>query len=140
MALVVDASVAFKWFVPEANSGPALALLDQADEFVAPDLIVLEVINAMWARLRGQNDFESIVTEACVALPKMLDSMYPLTDLMPRSLELGIELNHRLYDCVYLALAERQKLQLVTADLNFSRKVRDSSYSQYISSLTEEFE
>ena len=38
------------------------------------------------------------------------------------------------------ALAERQKLQLVTADLNFSRKVRDSSYSQYISSLTEEFE
>ena len=70
----------------------------------------------------------------------MIDSMYPLTDLMPRSLELGIELNHRLYDCVYLALAERQKLQLVTADLNFSRKVRDSSYSQYISSLTEEFE
>ena len=136
MALIIDASVAFKWYVPEADSHIALALLDRRDELVAPELILIEVINAMWARLRGQNKFRKSIVAASVALPRALDSIHPLTDLLPRSLELAIELDHALYDCTYLALAERMNSKLITADAKFLRKVENSSCAQFIAELS----
>ena len=96
MALIIDASVAFKWYVPEVDSQIALALLDRPDELVAPELILIEVINAMWARLRGQDEFRKSIIDASGALPRALDSLHPLADLLPRSLQLAIELDHAL--------------------------------------------
>ena len=136
MALIIDASVAFKWYVPEAGSGIALALLERPDELVAPELILIEVINAMWARLRGQDEFRRSIIAASEALPLALNSMHPLADLLPRSLDLAIELDHALYDCSYLALAERMNSKLVTADAKFFRKVENSAYAQFIAELS----
>ncbi len=44
--VVVDASVALKWFVDEAGSNQARLLLIRDLSLVAPDLIVAEVCNA----------------------------------------------------------------------------------------------
>lgn len=130
MALVVDASVAFKWFVPEVGSEKALTLLDLEMELIAPELICVEVVNAMWARLRGRDNFRQIVTNAAAVLPRLIDTVVPIGDLIPRALEMTMELNHPLYDCIYLALAERQLCRLVTADVSFFRKVMDSAYAE----------
>ena len=46
MKLVVDASVAVKWFVDEAGADRAAAL--QGESVCAPDLIFAEVGNALW--------------------------------------------------------------------------------------------
>ena len=46
MKWVVDASVAAKWLVPEADSPLAEALLD--DDLLAPDLLFAEVGNILW--------------------------------------------------------------------------------------------
>lgn len=40
--LVVDASVAAKWFVPEIHQPAALRLLDDRHELLSPDLITAE--------------------------------------------------------------------------------------------------
>jgi hypothetical protein len=54
MTLVVDASIATKWFVEEAGREQALQILDWANRH-APDLIVAEVANVVWTKaLRGQ--------------------------------------------------------------------------------------
>jgi predicted nucleic acid-binding protein len=45
MILVVDASVACKWFVEEDGSQAAEALLDSGSTLLAPDLLVPEVCN-----------------------------------------------------------------------------------------------
>jgi predicted nucleic acid-binding protein len=37
-------------------------------------------------------------------------------ELRLRALELALELNHPIYDCFYLALAERERCPLVSAD------------------------
>jgi predicted nucleic acid-binding protein len=129
MALVIDASVAFKWFVPEPTSDLALELLDQPAQFIAPELILVEVINAMWARLRGRDNFAQIMSDAATSLPGMLDMIAPAAELMPRALEMTIALNHALYDCLYLALAEDQNAQLVTADTKFCSKVSNSPFA-----------
>jgi predicted nucleic acid-binding protein len=45
MILVVDASVAIKWFVEEPLRSQARKLLADRHEFVAPDLLIAEVSN-----------------------------------------------------------------------------------------------
>ena len=45
----------------------------------------------------------------------------PLDDLREPALEMAIELRHPIYDCFYLALAQRQRCALVTADRRFLR-------------------
>lgn len=46
--LVVDASVAFKWFVAETGSAEARALLGMGAPLEAPELLLAEVANAVW--------------------------------------------------------------------------------------------
>ena len=48
MRAVVDSSVVVKWFVRELGHDQALALLDHQDELFAPDVIVSEVIDAVF--------------------------------------------------------------------------------------------
>ena len=64
MRSAIDASVAFKWFVPEIDEDKALALLDDATALVAPDLIFAEVANAMWVRLRRLDAGPAAVVES----------------------------------------------------------------------------
>ena len=44
------------------------------------------------------------------------EALIPLEDLRAHALEFAIELDHPIYDCFYLALAERERCPLVTAD------------------------
>ena len=49
--VVVDASVAVKWFLPEIHSGAALRYLDDDCERLAPDLLYVEFGNVIWKML-----------------------------------------------------------------------------------------
>jgi len=50
--IVVDASVAVKWFLPEAGSEEATQLLTGTDKLIAPDLVRVEVAAAITRRVR----------------------------------------------------------------------------------------
>src|SRR3989338_3676033 len=54
-SLVVDASVAIKWFIPEIHSINAIGLLDMPLNFVAPDLIFSEMGNILWKKYRQKD-------------------------------------------------------------------------------------
>ncbi len=69
MRIVVDASVAVKWFVLEANSEHARRLLDSDATLVAPDLIVAEIATVMWKRQRVGDISPEQATEAVATLP-----------------------------------------------------------------------
>lgn len=116
MPVVVDASVAVKWFLREPGSDEATAVLEEGGSLAAPDLVLAEVGNVLWKRHR-----QSFVTaeEAVLAvgeLQRMFSRLYPLPPLARRATELSIRLDHPTYDCFYLALAESLDATLVTAD------------------------
>src|SRR5919108_5124138 len=104
MTLVVDASVAFKWFAQEDGTDRALQLLESGEPIVAPDLILAEVCNAAWKSLRRGElaalQFEAIIND--VAQP--FSRLVPLDGLIRPAATLTRELDHPVYDCVYLAL------------------------------------
>lgn len=53
MSLVVDASVALKWFLAdETGADRALAIIRDEMALAAPDLLVAEVCNAAWRLAR----------------------------------------------------------------------------------------
>lgn len=114
MSLIVDSSVAVKWVADEPASDRARALY-LADDCWAPSLIMAEVGNALWKKQRMKLVTLAQATAALRALPDRL-RLFDTTDLAPRAVALAIELDHPIYDCFYLALAERERVPLVCAD------------------------
>lgn len=119
MTFVIDASVALKWFVEEAGSEPAAALLAGADLLIAPDLIGAEVANAGWKAVRAGTMLPAQHDHAAARLPLAFDDLAPLAPLAERAVALSRLLDHPAYDCFYLALAEERAATLVTADQRF---------------------
>ena len=134
MTLVVDASVALKWFLPEELEDEADALAGR-DDLVAPDLIFSEIGNALWARaargLLAREGAERSLEAFEAAALTIVES----PPLARRALAIAFELGHPLYDCVYLACAERIGALLVTADDRLVRKTRASAYAPLVHHL-----
>ncbi len=129
--IVVDASVAVKWFLPELNADSAAALFDSGDnELIAPDLLVVEVCSTL---VRGANMVKSNRVDALSNLQKfqsMLEAgdvnvLRSLPDQLQRAARLAIDLGHPLKDCIYLVLAMELDCELVTADARFAGKARE---------------
>ena len=51
MTIVVDASIAVKWVIPEVLSAQAESLRGRAGRLLAPDLLLPEAANALWKKL-----------------------------------------------------------------------------------------
>jgi predicted nucleic acid-binding protein len=116
MSLIVDASVAMKWFAAEDGSDRAEALLATGEALIAPDLVLAEVINVMWKKLRRGLLSPDQVVAAARRLPQYFERLIAIGELVERATELTVALDHPVYDCFYLALAERERLPLVSAD------------------------
>ncbi len=116
MTVVIDASVALKWFVEEQGTEQAAALLAGQDLLIAPDLIVAEVANAGWKAVRAGTMLPEQHDHAAARLPLAFDGLIPLASLAQRAVVISRLLNHPAYDCFYLALAEEHSAKLMTAD------------------------
>ena len=127
MTCVIDASVAAKWILPEAGSDRAVALRTTAEEMIAPSLILAEVGNALWKSARRGEISKSDAVRALAAAAAHLTALVDVADLAETATALAIGLGHPVYDCFYLALAQRESAAIVTADarlLAAARKAR----------------
>jgi predicted nucleic acid-binding protein len=116
LSLVVDASVAAKWVVPEPDSDRADALKTEPGGLLAPTLVLAEVGNVLWKRTRRGDLTTPDAFAAMTIVASLLPRLVPLEELAPRALEIAVQLDHPIYDCFYLALAERERIPLVSAD------------------------
>jgi predicted nucleic acid-binding protein len=125
--LVVDASVAAQWVLPEARSGAANALRQTGEPLIAPDLAYAEIGNAIWKRAVQRELTAAEATEALSAAVGVYTSLIPMAELAARATEIAIAIKHPIYDCFYLALAERENAPLISADkrlLSTAKKAR----------------
>ncbi len=128
MTLVVDASVALKWFVAEPGSVQARALLSDQTALLAPDLVIAEVCNGAWRLARlgvlGAAQCEAIASE----IAGLFDRISALGPLAARASVVARVLDHPVYDCFYVALAERDGGRLVTADRRFAERLQGTEW------------
>jgi predicted nucleic acid-binding protein len=120
MRYVLDSSVALKWVLPEADSAKALRL--RADfqaavhQLLAPDVFPVEVGHAL---TRAERRGIIPVGDADVHLLNILSSapqLHPTLLLLRRAVAISSAARIGVYDCLYVALAEREGCQAVTAD------------------------
>lgn len=132
--MIIDASVAFKLVVEEPGSEEAIAWAARS-ELVAPTLIHSEIGNGLWKRVQRRElaDDEQI-GERLADMARYIRTIDE-TPLMPRALQLAIELGHPIYDCVYLALAEAQEDELLTADARFVKAVHGTKHQGRVREL-----
>ena len=135
MNLVIDASVACKWFFEENLSCEARALAESEATFSAPDMILVECANAAWRRVRSKTIPEAQARAFLKALPQWFEALVPSPRLHEVAFEMACALDHPVYDCQYLALAEDKATRLVTADLAFVDRVARSRWKDRIESL-----
>jgi predicted nucleic acid-binding protein len=128
MQRVVDASVAAKWFLPEPHKDKAEKLLrdfltDKVD-LIAPDLIVAEVGNVLWHRSILRGDISA--TQASESFANFLAiplTLQPSSTIAVAAFTLAAETRHRIYDMLYVALAQQKGCELVTADEKLVNKL-----------------
>jgi predicted nucleic acid-binding protein len=120
MSFVVDASVAAKWLVREADSDKAEALLmqwKQGDiDLLAPEIVLAEIGSMMWKKsLRGLVPPDAAL-EAYEKFVRVSLPLAPIHDLAGPALKLALQYRHSVYDGLYVALAQVTGWTLITAD------------------------
>jgi predicted nucleic acid-binding protein len=117
---VLDCSVAVRWFVPQTHSELALRFLETLRErhnaAVAPDVIVPELGHVLRKLVVGK---KLTPEQAALALERFLNVRLELAasaTLAAPALQLALGHSATFYDALYVALAARDDLQVLTAD------------------------
>lgn len=133
MKYVLDASVALKWVLPEEGSERAIALQEQfADaehELIAPDTFAVEVAHALTRAERRGNLQPPEGLERFRQIAASFPQFFPYIPLLPRAMEISSNMRVGVYDCLYIALAERENCPLVTADDRLAKTFTDQAVS-----------
>ena len=132
---MVDASVVVKLFVDEPGSAEAERLVIDGHELVAPELLLLEVANALHRKLQAQAILTDDLLPAIDRMQRSLLDLRPVSASVRRAVELALIIDHPVYDCLYLALAEQLRAPLVTADRRFLDAATRAGYGEAIHAL-----
>jgi predicted nucleic acid-binding protein len=128
MRYVLDSSVAFKWEVREADTDKALRLRDEArqglHDLLAPDVFPFEVAHAITRAERQGRITPAEGAQALAAILTDLPVLHPGLPLLPRAYGISSSARIGVYDCVYVALAEREGCEFVTADDRLVKNLR----------------
>jgi predicted nucleic acid-binding protein len=119
------------------NASRAVAILQDGAILIAPDFLIAEVGNAAWRSARLGRISQAQLGEIAANLPRFFDALVSATVLAPRAVAIAGQLAHPVYDCLYLALAEAEQADLVTADTRLVGKVQATSWEQRTVSLSE---
>ena len=121
--IVVDASVAAKWFLPskgETLTDEALRLFRRYAtgeiRFVVPDLFWAELANVLWKAVRLGRCSRAAAETGLVSLLERKLPTVSSTSLVEVAFRIATAFDRTVYDSLYVALALQFHAQLITAD------------------------
>jgi predicted nucleic acid-binding protein len=124
MKYVLDSSVAFRWVVAEALSDKAQLVRDdyrnKIRELLSPDVFPIEIAHAL---TRAERQGRLTAPRSGVLLADVLSTapkLFPYFPLLRRVVEISSQLRVGVYDCLYIALAEQEGCELLTADVRLA--------------------
>ena len=120
MRYVLDSNIGVKWILAEDLSERARSLRDEfihgLHELIAPDVILVEAAHALTRAQRQGRVTPAEVNLFMDDLLTTLPQLHAYPPLLARAIEISLQARHGVYDCLYVALAEREACELLTAD------------------------
>lgn len=120
MKAVLDIAVALKWVLAEADSAKALNLRAEfkrgIHELLAPDTFPVECSNSLVKAERKKilqpGEAAGLIADVLSTPP----DLYSYPPLLGRAVEIASDYRCSVYDCLYVALAEREGCECITSD------------------------
>ena len=120
MKYVLDASVAICWVIPRPLSPNAVRLRheyrQQIHELLAPEVFIDEVASALTKAVRQKNIAVGQAASLYAKVTNFPPDLIEYVPLIARAIDISSRTRSGYYDCLYVALAEREGCELVTAD------------------------
>ncbi len=120
MKVVLDASVAVYWVLRNPLQAKALKLRAEhqqnVHELIAPAHFPVEIASAL---TKAERQKLISVGDARWHIADVLSTppvLYPLDPLFDRAVDISSQTRAGFYDCLYVALAEQESCELVSAD------------------------
>jgi predicted nucleic acid-binding protein len=124
MIVVVDASVAAMWYLPERHSDRAVGLLGSGHDLVAPVLLRLEVGSALLRAVRRKELTRGEAHQVIRSLLPEAVRFLPLDEEVTAPFEIAERYGGSIYDAVYIALARALRAPISTDDAQLARTAR----------------
>ncbi len=137
MPLVVDASVALAWALPDESSSYADAVLAvvETDGLLVPDLWAREVANGLavaYLRKRitpaEERAFLTALSHLNINVERLVGALSVVRDGVAAAMRYGLTA----YDAAYLDLAAREKLKLATLDTAMRKAAEQSGIAIFL--------
>lgn len=135
--IVVDASVAVKWFVAEQDARIADEIANSGHHLFAPQILVTEVASALSRKAMIGLMSTADARKCWRSLPNYLDDFVSVDDMIEPALLNACELRHPIYDLIYLETARRLDAQLITADRRFTAKLAGTDLARHLTLLSD---
>ena len=122
-AIVADTNVLIYAATDEPTFGPqASAVLVAAGTVHVPASAPAEAVQTLWRLLKVGAFPPGEMTARLARIASVIDHLAPVIPLWDRAAELAQQHDHSPYDTLFVALAEREGLRVVTFDRTLARK------------------
>jgi predicted nucleic acid-binding protein len=130
MKYVLDSNLALKWVLAEPDSAMANKLRDDfqkaVHQLVSPDVFAVEIAHAL---TRAERQGKIALGQAGILWADIMSTAPRLEatgPLIPRAIAISSAMRVGVYDCLYVAMAEREACELVTADDKLIKNLQPS--------------
>jgi predicted nucleic acid-binding protein len=128
MKYVIDSSVKVKWVLAEPESDKATRLRDDfrnsVYELISPDLFTVEACHALTRAERQGRISPGQARTLFLDILTTPPQVFPFQPFLLRAIDLASTMRIGVYDCIYVALADQEKCELVTADVTLVRALQ----------------
>ena len=121
--IVVDASVAVKWFLKEPFSDEARAVVHEDAVRAAPEHILAEVGQVLLKAVRARNIWSDHAQKALDLLTHLVQ-LLPTRELAGPAIKVAMQVGCTNYDALYVVAAEGLGATLVTADAKLVEQLK----------------